>query len=313
MANKRPEYFYHPVIGALSPTSLDVYFQKLAPPPVFIPSKNVSAEAPQEPPSLADAPSLSAPSPVEYIPAHPRYVVPDFSAYLPSPATQDSAKESLPPNSILDLVTEDPIPSPPPSVSRKAMSLAKSACCAITGEIRPTTEMIRFVISPSKEVVADLTNKLPGVFIWVGAERATLKKAMRRNSFASKAKDNAIIPPNLIEQIESGLMNMALQNIALAKRAGELSYGFMKVEAAIQSPDCALYIVAYDTRENGREKLERIAQHKNIPVIDLWSSDELSKIIGVDNARHVCINKCGLTQSILELVTKLKAVQSETL
>ena len=41
--------------------------------------------------------------------------------------------------------------------------------CAVTRAVRPIDELIRFVVAPSGEVIADLKRKLPGRGLWVSA------------------------------------------------------------------------------------------------------------------------------------------------
>src|SRR3954451_18720818 len=53
--------------------------------------------------------------------------------------------------------------------------------CAVSREVRPIGELIRFVVSPQGEVVPDLKRKLPGRGLWVTASRQTVAKAVRRN------------------------------------------------------------------------------------------------------------------------------------
>ena len=233
----RPEYFYHPVVGALSPATLGIYMSR---PPI------------------------------------------------PSPSYAE------------------------PTRAREPMTLLKTATCAVTGEILPTNQMIRFAIAPDHTVVADLNHKLPGTFLWVTADRAILKKAIRRNSFATVSRQTVHIPDNLLETIENGMTKQAMQTLSLAKRAGELLFGFSKVDEALRSDTSAVYVVAKDAKENGREKLERLAIVKNLPVIDVWTSAELSAAIGEENAIHIVLANGGLTQKLLEILTKLKAVKSET-
>ncbi len=199
----------------------------------------------------------------------------------------------------------------PPYSERKTMNLLKTSTCAVTGEVLPQNRMIRFVISPDKKVVADLTGKLPGQFLWISANRATLKKAIWRNSFAGQAKETVEIPDNLLETIENGLFKLSLQMVSLAKRAGELTFGFSKTDEALRSHSAGVYVVAKDSSENGREKLERLAIHQDLPVIDYWTSAELSAAIGEHNTNHLAIAKGAMAQNILELVTKLKSVKSE--
>ena len=53
--------------------------------------------------------------------------------------------------------------------------------CAVTRQVRPIDELIRFVVSPQGEVVPDLKRKLPGRGLWVSASHRTVAEAARRN------------------------------------------------------------------------------------------------------------------------------------
>src|SRR6195256_5308326 len=56
--------------------------------------------------------------------------------------------------------------------------------CAVSREVRPIDELIRFVVSPQGEVMADLKRKLPGRGLWVSASRRAVAEAVRRNHFS---------------------------------------------------------------------------------------------------------------------------------
>ena len=60
--------------------------------------------------------------------------------------------------------------------------------CAVSREVRPIDELIRFVVSPQGEVVPDLKRKLPGRGLWVSASRQTVAEAVRRNQFSKGFK-----------------------------------------------------------------------------------------------------------------------------
>lgn len=239
----RPDYFYHPVVGAISPAMLGIYM-------------SVKPAAPQ-------------------------------SALRETTSTDNR-------------------------IVRAPMTLSKTASCAVTGEILPISQMIRFVIAPDGTVTPDLTHKLPGTFLWIKADKSVLKKAIWRNSFAGTTRQTAHIPDNLLESLANSLNRSALQTLSMAKRAGELLFGFTKVDEALHTTPCGVYVVASDAKENGREKLERLAIAKSATVVDIWSSAELSAAIGEENIIHIVLAEGGLTQKLLEIVTKLKAVKSET-
>ena len=52
--------------------------------------------------------------------------------------------------------------------------------CAVSREVRPVDELIRFVVAPSGEVIADLKRRLPGRGLWVQASRKAVEEAVRQ-------------------------------------------------------------------------------------------------------------------------------------
>src|ERR1700687_4170321 len=52
--------------------------------------------------------------------------------------------------------------------------------CAVTRQVRPIDELIRFVVAPSGEVMADLKRKLPGRGLWLSASHRGGAEAGRR-------------------------------------------------------------------------------------------------------------------------------------
>ncbi len=59
-------------------------------------------------------------------------------------------------------------------LDRGATSVAPGTerTCALTRELKPVAEMIRFVVGPAGDAVPDVKRKLPGRGIWVTATRA---------------------------------------------------------------------------------------------------------------------------------------------
>src|SRR3954466_1268888 len=50
--------------------------------------------------------------------------------------------------------------------------------CVVTRESRPKAEMLRFVLDPGRNLVADLQGKLPGRGMWLSARADVLERAV---------------------------------------------------------------------------------------------------------------------------------------
>src|ERR1700704_4248478 len=77
--------------------------------------------------------------------------------------------------------------------------------CAVSREVRPIDELIRFVVSPQGEVVADLKRKLPGRGLWVSASRQAVAEAVRRNQFSRGFRRDVRAAPTLPPETKNRL------------------------------------------------------------------------------------------------------------
>src|SRR3954447_12594657 len=76
---------------------------------------------------------------------------------------------------------------------------AATRMCALTRQVRPLEELVRFVVSPSGEVIADVKRKLPGRGLWLTASQAAVAEAARRHIFGKGFKRGVRTSPTLAE------------------------------------------------------------------------------------------------------------------
>jgi len=157
----------------------------------------------------------------------------------------------------------------------------------------PEARLIRFVVGPDGCVTPDVGRRLPGRGMWVAAHRAAVDEAVRRGGFSRSAKARITAPADLSDRVERLLHRRLLDHLGLARRAGSLTYGFDKVEAAIDGGRVAWLIEASDGAPDGRRKLgqavrRRIASGKRPPrTIGVFSGDDLSLALGLGNVIHL--------------------------
>src|SRR5579872_4097181 len=93
---------------------------------------------------------------------------------------------------------------------------ATSRMCAVSRDVRPIDELIRFVVAPSGEVIADLKRKLPGRGLWVSASRQAVAEAVRRHQFRKGFKRDVRVAPSLAADTETLLARFAVEALAMA-------------------------------------------------------------------------------------------------
>src|ERR1700754_2473167 len=107
--------------------------------------------------------------------------------------------------------------------------------CAVSREVRPIDQLIRFVVAPTGEVIADVKRKLPGRGLWLSASRRTVAEAVRRHQFSRGFKRDVRVAATLAADTENLLCRSAVEALAIAAKAGQVVAGFAKVEAALRN------------------------------------------------------------------------------
>ena len=228
--------------------------------------------------------------------------------------------------------TEAPIPETdggPPRVGKgrageRAASQNGRRCIA-TMESHPQSQMIRFVLSPDGEATPDLAARLPGRGAWVLATREAVETAAKKGAFARAFKAQAKVQPGLADRVEQLLVSRTLDQLGLAKRAGDLILGFEQVREAIQTARPGCVIEASDGAADGRSNVlallravhgpergperdalsgrpagrqdgdpaldERVENHRLPPVAGCFSADELGMALGRERVIHACLKQ----------------------
>jgi predicted RNA-binding protein YlxR (DUF448 family) len=169
--------------------------------------------------------------------------------------------------------------------------------CAVSREVRPIGELIRFVVSPQGEVIPDLKRKLPGRGLWVSASRRTVAEAVRRNQFSRGFKREVRAAPTLPADTEALLVRSAAEALAMAAKAGQVVSGFSKVEGVLQQGGAKALMHASDGAADGIRKLDAILRQRDgnsgdsleMPIVSVLTSAELDLALGRSNVIHAAL------------------------
>jgi predicted RNA-binding protein YlxR (DUF448 family) len=177
--------------------------------------------------------------------------------------------------------------------------------CAVTRQVRPIDELIRFVVAPSGEVIPDLKRKLPGRGLWVSGSRAAVAEAVRRHQFSKGFKREVRASATLAADTEALLVRGAIEALAMAAKAGQVISGFGKVEDALKARQARgsaqtsvrALIHASDGAADGIRKLDAmVRQNAGIddesnpfPVVTALTSEQLDLALGRSNVIHAAL------------------------
>lgn len=167
--------------------------------------------------------------------------------------------------------------------------------CAVTREVKPVAELLRFVVAPDGSVVADLKRNLPGRGLWITATREMLAEAVRRKTFAKGFKQDIRAGVDLIAQTDVLLERSVLDALAITGKARQVVAGFTKVEAALGRSMILAVLHAREAADDGIRKLHAALRRRfadeadRILTISDITSQQLDLALGRANVVHAAL------------------------
>lgn len=181
--------------------------------------------------------------------------------------------------------------------------------CIASGVARPREELLRFVIGPDRQLVADITGRLPGRGIWLSADRDSVKRALTRKLFDRAARQALRVDAGIADLIESLLAQRCVELLGMARRAGQAVTGFEKVRAEIRKGRAGLLLAAADGAADGRRKLRVLAPEA--PVAQALLADELGRAFGRGKVVHGVVAQGALARKIADEAGRLQGFRRE--
>ena len=169
--------------------------------------------------------------------------------------------------------------------------------CALTREVRPIDDLIRFVAAPDGAIVPDLKRRLPGRGVWITAKRTAIDEAVKRKVFARSLKREVRAAADLAAQVDRQLENAALDALAIVHKAGRVAIGFGRTETALAGvPLVAAVLNASDGGADGTRKIAAAAARRQtgenageIPTIAAFTTAQLDLALGRSNVVHAAL------------------------
>lgn len=167
--------------------------------------------------------------------------------------------------------------------------------CLASRDVKPVSEMIRFVGDPAGRIVADIERKLPGRGAWITATRAALERALAEKTFARAFRGKFSPAADLPREVESLLERAALASLSMANKAGAVITGFSKIEKALLEEEISLILHATDAATDGVRKVRQLAARletagKTVPEsLSPFPGEQLDLALGRSNVVHAAL------------------------
>lgn len=189
----------------------------------------------------------------------------------------------------------------------------KTRTCIVTRQTLPCDELIRFVIGPDGDVVADLKEKLPGRGVWTCNNKKIVQQACEQNKFAAGFKQKVQVSGELAANIDNLVLLNIQHGLSIAKKSGLAITGFSKVIALARRGDISVFFHASDGKEDGLGKMKSAliagqlagGYKKGLPKpFSGLNSAQLDAALGTGNSVHIALIKGGATRSLKKQIMR---------
>jgi predicted RNA-binding protein YlxR (DUF448 family) len=185
--------------------------------------------------------------------------------------------------------------------------------CALTREVKPVAELIRFVAAPDGAIVPDIKRKLPGRGVWVTARRVAIDEAVKRNVFARSLKREVRAAADLSAAVERQLEAAALDALSMVHKAGGIAIGFGRAETALAGDPVVAVLNASNGAADGARKIAAAVARcqssentREIPIVSAFTSAQLDLALGRSNVIHAALLAGPASNGFLERYRSLE-------
>lgn len=173
---------------------------------------------------------------------------------------------------------------------------------------RNKQDLIRFVLSPDREIVPDLLNKLPGRGAYTCSTKECLRNAVVKKQFnrAFKGEVAAITPEETIQRVTVLMEERIASYLALANKAGQVISGTDMVIDALRKQQAGCVIFARDVSPDIGEKIRHAATRAGIEQVELLDKDRLGQLLGKALRSAAAIGKGGFAETVIKELKKYR-------
>jgi predicted RNA-binding protein YlxR (DUF448 family) len=189
--------------------------------------------------------------------------------------------------------------------------------CALTHEVKPAAELIRFVVGPDEVLVPDTDARAEGRGVWISLGETFVAEAVKKKAFAKSLKTNVTLADDLPALTRLRLEQRYIAALQMAKKAGQLLTGAMKVKAALETGEAIALLTATDAADEGRKKMRatltassKAAQDQGFegadrPHFELLDSAQLGLALGIESVIHAAPTQGAAGETVVKRAERL--------
>jgi uncharacterized protein len=175
-------------------------------------------------------------------------------------------------------------------------------------------KLVRFVLAPSGEILADYRRKLPGRGGYTCLNRECIRLAIEKKQFERTFRTSAVNIDRLqlFESLKKQILDRVLSLLGMARKSSNAVSGSNLVITALGGKEkIFLIFLATDISAGIGEKISKISAAKSVPCFSHFDKNVMGKLMGRSERSVIAIKNQLLADSIKTEFCRLESIAGE--
>lgn len=186
--------------------------------------------------------------------------------------------------------------------------------CLGCRQIFDQDRLVRYVLSPEKEILVDYRGKLPGRGAYTCLTKACVEEAVRKRQFerAFRGNNKETSAKALIDALGDQIRQRIENLVGMARKSGNIVSGSNMVISALGSPgEISLVLLSEDISSGMADKIVGKSAAKSIPCFRLFQKDALGQLVGKADRSVVALKNGSIADSLSKELLRYKDIVGE--
>lgn len=177
--------------------------------------------------------------------------------------------------------------------------------CIGCREVREKRDLVRFVLSPSGDVVLDYNSKLPGRGCYLCPDSGCIEKALKQRAFNRSFRCSVKVgtAEEFREKIAGRAKEKVLSFLSLAVKSGNIFIGTSAVEDGIRNANISLLLLAGGISDRARAKWMNESGRKGIALMEITEVKGAVSIAG--GSKVLGVSDRGMSLAIMRELDRI--------
>ena len=186
--------------------------------------------------------------------------------------------------------------------------------CVACRQTKNKNQLVRYVVAPDGAILVDYLQRLPGRGAYTCIATQCLCDAVKKKSFQRcfKGKSHSVDATVLTQQLIMAIDKKIASLIGMSRKSGQVISGSNAIiESLRKNSSIALVLIAADISTAIGQKIETLAQRKNIYSARLYDKQMIGQMLGKEERSVIAVQTGLLADSLLNELHRYRQLVRE--